>query len=340
MNRVIVLLLTITILSSCKKEEEKLPGRYLSDSIGYSDMVSEGGIDYRKQVYFDLSTNQNKASHDRDAWDFGFGCDPNHPNIFVNPSMLMRVAPTGSFDFNEALKPLNFIDSLEYERSTKFYRKGRLNKDFDNSFQPNGQVYLIDLGLDLNNQARGYKKLMIVAFDQITYTIRISNPDHSNVEEFIVAIDTSYNNKYISLKDIGNQLELEPPKREWDLLFTKYMERLFDGVDSIDYSVTGCLLNPHNTQAYRHELSEKDTTIGFYSLNSSDINKSECSNQLNIIGHNWKYFDLNSSGRFLIVPNRNYFILDSRGSNYRFRFTGFYGSTGNKGAISFEYLEL
>lgn len=341
MRKEIIYIMILPLLWwSCEKEEDKLPGRYLTDRVGQTDMESGNGVDYRKQAYYDLSANQNKGTHDRDAWDIAFGCDPVNPNIFVNAAMLMRIASTGKIDFNQPVNPQDFVNDLQYERSTHYFRSGWMKSDFDDQGIAKGEVFLIDLGLNLQNQSRGYKIMQITGFDNSSYTVRVSNPDNSDQQQFSVDIDQAYNNVYISFSNASNRLILEPPKDEWDLLFTKYMERLYDGVDSVDYSVTGCLINPYGTLAYLHEESVLDTTIRFYDLNASDINDAQYSARSNVIGHTWKFFDLNGSGKFLIEPHRYYFVKDEAGVNYRLRFTGFYNELGNKGAVTFEYLEL
>lgn len=340
MKKALILIGFLLILSSCEKEEEKLPGKFSSGRIGISDLVSQNGIDYLKQSYFDLSTHQNKASNDRDAWDIAFSCDPANPNIFVNPAMLMRVAHTGQFDFSLPINTSNYQDQLEYERAAHYFQKGFMQTDFEINGSVKGEVFLIDLGLNLQNKARGFKLLQLLDFDGSSYTLQLSDTDNNNPQQFIVNLNGTYNNLYISFTDVSNTLTLEPPKEDWDLLFTKYMERLFDGVDTVDYSVTGCLINPYKTKAYLNEESRKDTTISFYSLTADDIDESEFSSHLNTVGHDWKFFDLSGSSRFLIVPHRHYFIKDNNETNYRLQFTGFYSELGNKGAVSFEYLDL
>lgn len=326
-------------ICSCEKEEKALPGVFLEDRVGFADMVSKNGIDYQQQAYFDLSRNRNVASNARNVWDLAFSCNPDKPNIIVNPSLLMRVAKTGVYDFNQSINPSDFDNDFEYERSKTYYSKGHIQDDFlENG--PAGEVFLIDLGLNLNNQPRGFKKLQILEVQDASYKLQIADPNSTNKQEFTVVGEHDYNNVFISFTKVEEILKLEPPKEDWDILFTKYMQRLYDGVDTVDYSVTGCLINPYKTKAYLLQDFSSDSTLSFYSLIASDIHPQYYSQASDAIGHDWKNFDLNGTGRFLIRPKWFYFIQDNNGINYRLRFTGFYNENGDKGSITFEYLEL
>lgn len=332
---------TLLFLSicACEKDEEARPGVYLEDRVGFSDMVSTNGKDYQKQIYFDLSKNKNVGANYRDVWDLAFSCDPLNPNIFVNSSLLMKVAKTGIIDFDKSLNPNDYQDDFEYERSKSYFSKGHIKSDFSENGIA-GQVFLIDLGLNLNNQSRGFKKLQILQYKNGSYKLQIADPNSNSKEEFTVAVDGIYNNVFISFSKVEEVLKLEPPKEDWDILFSKYMQKLFDGVDTVDYSVTGCLLNPYKTKAYLYQEFSGDSTLSFYNLSASDIQTQNFSISSDVVGHDWKNFDLNGTGKFLIRPKWFYFIQDNEGINYRLRFTGFYNENGDKGAVTFEYLEL
>lgn len=336
MKKITVLLAITTILGACQKEEEPLNGRYLTDRVGQVNMISEGGVDYQMQIYFDLSTGKYKAENKRDIWDLALGCNPSKANLFVNPAMLQRTAATGSSDFNKNFSISDYV--FEYERAQNFYRNGRLTKNWINNI-PSGEVYIVDLGKTLANQARGYKLLQITAFDENGYHLKMANLDHSDLIELKVPLNTSYNHVYISLSKPDAVLELEPPKEEWDIIFTKYMARLYDGSDTLDYSVTGALLNPYKSVAYFHEPSYRDSSWSYQDLRIEDLNESLYSQKSDVMGHDWKLFDLDA-GAFRVIDAKNYFIRDISNQDYRLHFTGFYDDQGRKGGVSFEYLPL
>ncbi len=337
MKKIAGIILVLTLVWSCKKEEELLPGWFITDQVGMANMVSENGIDYQNQLYFDLGTGQLKAQNKRDAWDLALGCDPDHPNLMVNSAMLQAVAATGDTDFSRNYDPS--VHSFRYESAETFFNRGIMQTDFGSDGTPAGEVFLIDLGRDLNNQRRGHKKLQILQFDKGTYRVKIANPDGSDTQEFEVDTDAGYNLQFVSFNDINTVLTLEPLKDEWDLHFTKYMEKLWDGEDTLDYSVTGCLINPYGCSAYYAEDLSLDSTISYSDITANDIIPSLFNTSANSIGFDWKFYDLDA-GAFAVLNRNIYFVRDTENQVYRLRFVGFYDASGNKGAVSFEYLPL
>lgn len=332
--RSILFIALIISLFACKEEETLRPARFISDQLGQVNMDSEPGQDYQQQLYFDLSSGTLQGNHRRDAWDLGLSADGLHPNIFVNPAMLMAVAPTGSLDFNQSFDPNNF--NFEHERVQRIYTRAWMQKDFDADAKPQGEVFLIDLGLDMRNRARGYLKLQILNYEAGRYHLRLANLDGSKESQVDLQTDPIANNQYISLANPDSLLNLEPPKEDWDLLFTRYMELLWDGQDSLDYSVTGVLLNPFAGRAYLDTTLTK-RGISYSEVNRQDFSEESLSARSDAIGYNWKYFNLDES-TYKIYPDWIYFVEDVQGQVYRFRFIGFYSSTGSKGNVSFEYL--
>ena len=323
-------------LFACQEEEALQPARFISDRLGQVDMVSQAGSDYQQQLYFDLSSGELQANHRRDAWDLGLSADGLHPNIFVNSAMLMAVAPTGSSNFNQSFDPANF--NFEHERVQRIYNRAWMQSDFDGDAKPQGEVFLIDLGLDMRNRARGYRKLQILNYEAGRYQLRLANLDGGDESLLDLQTDPVANNQYISFSNPDSLLNLEPPKEDWDLLFTRYMELLWDGQDSLDYSVTGVLLNPYAGRAYLDTNLTK-MGISYLEVDRKDFLEEKLSHRSDAIGYNWKYFNLDES-TYKIYPGWIYFIEDAQAQIYRLRFIGFYDNSGAKGAVSFEYLPL
>lgn len=326
----------ISVLASCRKEDPLLPGRFLTDQIGQVDMVSENGVDYQKQLYFDMSSGMLKASHARDVWDLALGSNMKEPNVIVNPAMSMSVAATGSTDFQVVYNPADY--QFRFERAAHYLTRGWIASDLAAGVTGQ-QVFLIDLARNFSNQKRGVRKIQITGIDASGYNLKVADLDNSNLMEVRVEANPDYNNVFVSLEKPDSVMLLEPVSSEWDLHFTKYMERLYDGSDTLDYSVTGCMINPLQTTAYYDTISSLDSTIGYSSLRLEDVDESQLTSRQDVIGHDWKYFDLDA-GSYLVRTNRNFFIRDNAGVTYRMHFTGFYNNAGQKGAVSFEYLPL
>ncbi len=331
MKKYIALSVGFLALSSCFKEDDRIAAQEVFEEIGRVDMVSENGVDYPKQVYFDLSTNQARAFNQRDKWDLALGCEVGKPNLFTNASLNMRVAQTGSFQWGQSFNTADF--EFQYERVDRFFSRGLIASDFSGT-NPSGEVFIIDLGKDLQNKARGYRLLQLIGYDDQSYTLRIANLDYSFDETVKLQLNPACNFVYIALDEPKIIMELEPPKGEWDLWFTKYMERLYDGTDTLDYSVTGCLINPYLSSAALYPDS-----LDFDELSLQNTDLSILSTRTSSIGHNWKYFDLDK-GLFSVHEDKIYLIQDSDGSTYKMAFTGFYDDASRKGAVSFKFITL
>lgn len=336
MRGILYSIIILCLFTACDKEEELLPGRFLSDFVGEANMVSEGGIDYQMQLYFDLSSATLKAQNVRDVWDLAIGCDPEKPNLFVNPSMLVSVAATGTTDFNAEFNPGDY--AFSYERSDRFYHRGFMASDFENG-KPKGEVYIINLGRRLDNQRRGFLLFKILDYNEGLYRLRISDLNRNQVKDIEVKSDLRFNFVYLSLENPDEILNLEPPKEEWDLHFSKYMALLYDGEDSVDYSVTGCLINPYKTEAYYDENISSDSAVKYNKFKIEDVDESLFTGRSDVIGHEWKDFDLDRNS-FMVFDQMIYIIKDIENIIYRLHFIGFYDEDGNKGAVQFEYLPL
>ena len=330
MKKILSLLIIGFLATSCFKEDKFIGRQLVKEEVGRVDMVAEDGVDYPRQIYFDLSTTQARAFNYRDSWDLAFGCQPENPNISTNPSLLMQVAATGSSEWGKNFNTADY--KFSYERADRFLHEAHLAADFEGTV-PKGEVFILDMGRSLKNQARGYKLLQITSYDGKAYQVRVAKLDHSSELSFTVPLDETYNFVYLSLSDPDQVMKLEPPKEEWDLWFTKYMERLYDGSDTLDYSVTGCLINP-----YRTSVALYTDSLPFEQVTLQNADLSLLSGLSSGIGHDWKFYDLEEG--YKVLDKRVYLVQDPAGVNYKMSFTGFHDEASRKGAVTFKFIPL
>jgi hypothetical protein len=333
MKKLMFALLVCGLLGSCE-QEPLLPGKFISDQLGQLHLGDDNGIEYQYQLYFDLSTGKLMAKNSRDVWDIGFSCG-SEPNLLINPAMFQAVASTGETDFNKTYVASGY--HFQYQRPDTYYRKGFLQTDFNGQGVPQGEVFLLDLGRDLQNQKRGIRKLQLLDYTNGKYTLRVAELNGGNEQLLEVQTNSTYNYQYLSLNSPDTVLSLEPPKELWDLHFTKYMERLWDGEDTVDYSVTGCLINPFNCAAY--DAGAEDSVLTYGNVEAADVRGAAFETRSNAIGHEWKYYDLDA-GAYQIRGGNLFLVKDTEQQVYKFHFIGFYDAQGRKGAVSFEYLPL
>lgn len=141
--------------------------------------------------------------------------------------------------------------------------------------------------------------------------------------------DSLYNFSFLSLSGAGAVISVEPPKHDWDLVFSQYTYIFHDPFQP--YLVTGCLLNRYQTTAARDTLSTF-SDITFQSLGTFNL-----VNSIDIIGYDWKAFDGVS---YITDPMINYIILDQHGYYYKLHFLDFYDAGGVKGNPKWEFQRL
>jgi len=291
----------------------------------------EMGNTYTYQAYFDLSSGTFQNSNSKFDWDLAFESDPTSNAIYLNSARLMRAFSTGSthFDSVYAADP-----ELDWEWDKPNGRPGAtaIGAWEESDLVSAGEVYLIDLGVDEEGNSIGFRKLVILSADEDRYEIRFAELDGGDLTEMTIERDVNRSRNCISLMD-KMQLEIEPVSAEWDMHFTNYSEELWDGEDTVSYLVTGVLINRYGTMA------AFDDALTYEDISLEDAVGLEMSNDANVIGYDWKYFDFDALS-YSIVEGQHYILRDVDGIYYKLRFLGFYNAQGEKGSPQFEYEKL
>ncbi|MDZ7775018.1 MAG: T9SS type A sorting domain-containing protein [Bacteroidales bacterium] len=152
---------------------------------------------------------------------------------------------------------------------------------------------------------------------QNTYYFRYADLDGENEQQAELEVNpyTSKNFVYYSLTN-DEQIDREPPKDSWDLLFTRYIS-MING--ETPYIVTGVLNNLNTPVA---EYASVDPDFMDYQPADFDTAKS-------VIGYDWKEFDMGSF-TYTVDDSLVYFVESHNGAVYKLRFTKFEGSSTGK----------
>lgn len=324
-----LVILAALIATSCFKEDDKVEPHAIGDNkIGQVTM----GTSYTDQVYFDLATNMFLKTNDIEAWDIGFSCGEDDWELYINTSRGMKVATSGSTDFASVTSS----DGLDFDYdkpdgnpdSTAF---GMWYAHQGDSIISNEEVYVINLGHNLNFNPKGFGKISIKAIPN-GYKVHYAKLDGSKEQNFVVLKSDKYNLKFLNVTN--GLVDIEPEKDKWTLHFTRYATYVVNDLGvAEDYQVVGVLLN-------RNECSAaQDTIYNFNEITLSDTAHFNFSSALDQIGYEWKFYDFDNSV-YIIVPNQNFIIKDHQGLFYKLRFIDFYSPTGEKGSPQFEYVKL
>jgi hypothetical protein len=325
----LITLAALLFLSGCIPEEDPIAPFDRGDAVEAT--VGMMG-DYRLQLYYDLGTSRVVKSNDISAWDIGFRSDTGGHQIVLNGATTMAAADLGTVDFGVAVA----VGALSFRYDNPsgrwdstaigiWWSEGGLAEATSRS-----HLYIIDRGYDAVGRALGYVRLRMIGVSDSTYEFRYGELSDTIGRRAIVRRDTTRTIAAFSF-DSGEGYEAEPPKGEWDLLFTRYTHLFYEPTFT-PYSVTGVLLNRHNT------VAAADTTRSFEEVTSASIESLPYTARADAIGYDWKVYDFTTSS--FIVDSPVYIVRDSEGFAYKLRFLDFYDDQGEKGNPTFRLQRL
>ncbi|MCU0370147.1 MAG: hypothetical protein MUC31_01925 [Bacteroidales bacterium] len=334
----VIFILLVFLSTSCFKEDEKIephdPGDVKTVTIGLTN-------DYRYQVYFDLGSGEQVSQNLKKTWDLGFESSEKGWKIILNSSNFMVAAASGQTDFtmpsDTAGLTWNFDASSGNPDSLAFGTwVGFIPSDSTKVYS--NEIFIIDRGYDEAGNLRGLRKVVFQEVDDSSYTFRYANLDGSHENTFTVMKDPSVNYACFSFDEGGKQLSIEPPKLDWDLVFTQYTTLLYTNEgDPYPYLLTGVLNNSAGIEV------AQDTLYDFSSIDLDIAGSLVFTDALDEIGYDWKDVvgDVGSgSVSYVIVEGLNYVVKDMEGYYYKLRFISFYNNSGEKGYPTFEYQKL
>ena len=178
----------------------------------------------------------------------------------------------------------------------------------------------------------GFGKLQIIELTANSWIFNYCNLNETAPNQITLQKDNLYNASFFSFLNGGTQVQIEPPKEDWDICFTQYTH-IFYGLSDTPYLVSGAILNKYNVEG-----SENFTT-DFIDVNFESTITHPTNTIKDIIGYDWKFFDFDT-GKYAIDPSQNFIIKSTEGIYFKLHFTDFYNETGEKGYPKFEFQEL
>lgn len=301
------------------------------------------GPGYNQQSFVNLSAGtEHQVAND--SWDLAFTVAPQDAGVFINESVgsTQGALPIQAFftlsdDFSVLPEPSSFEDFPLFNREISWsygalneFREGENPDDFGwGVYNPatmeiiGTYVYVIEL------RDGTYLKFQIQSLINGVYTFRYAHLDGSGeVTKTISKADHAGNMLAYFSFETGETVDVEP-SGGFDLLFCRYYALLHQGGDSVQYLVTGIL------SAAGVEVAEANhvdpATVQFQDFADS------LSSHLEIIGHDWKSFDLNAF-EWILPEDLVYFVKTQDDRVWKIRFMEFLGSSS--GAAIFEKTDL
>ncbi len=330
-----ILLVCITVfLPSCFDKDERMPPQPPSEAV---DIALQNSI-YDNQVYFDFGTGEIKADLPNDSWVMAFDASESGWQVNINSGNLYAVIPTGVFSFDSVTPvttaSLYHFDAIDGNPDSCAFSPW-LNREVYPA-RPTGEIFLI-------GQYDGIKytplwKVRIDSVNSGSFTLSCAGID-GEPKSSIINKDPDFNFVYVNVvADTIKPVNIEPPKTDWDILFSQYGTILYtdEGVPT-PYYVRGVLLNPYKVS------SALDNTMPFDTITWDDVRNLNYDTTLNFIGYDWKevIIDFNSnSAEYYVRKDSTWIIRDMEDRYFKMHFLNYYNSLHQVGYPEFEYLEL
>ena len=315
------LVAVILLFSSCKKGELPIP-KHDSGNVITATVNMESN--YKYQVYVDLKTNTVVGQNLKTAWDIAFEASPEGKHIRLNSSKAMYAYDTGETDFDAITDTSGFASGRSWDAPS-----GNLDSTAIGEWEGENHVYIIDRGYNENGVAQGFRKIVFQSVNETSYQVKFAQLNGTGLTTLTIAKDDLYNFQFLSFTSSGVVM-IEPPKADWDLVFTQYIHVFYEP-ELTTYLVTGCLLNHSGTR------SVYDGATDFSAINFSKVPGYVFSDAINTIGYDWKEFN---GTTYVVHAEKNYIIEDREGFYYKLHFIDFYNSAGVKGNPKWEYQQL
>ncbi|GAB1403887.1 hypothetical protein MASR1M74_10650 [Lentimicrobium sp.] len=278
---------------------------------------------YPNEVYFSLDNGEVKTVA-RNTWDIAFYTAAFSAGIITNDG-----ANVGLWAYPHAgIEGWGTFDTTNMQSWTKLYN--------DNSEWENGSFNLFskghpDYGWGIysmsNHNVVGdslylikpldgvYRKLHMVKkiSTENKFVIRYAHIDGSDEHTDTLDVAPYTDRLFMAFSFTNGIIDREPPKDEWDLLFTRY----YDSIMGIPYPVNGILVNRNLTVAEISPVAPDYT----------DWSTLDFSNATNSIGHDWKSFNMGTF-QWDIADSLAYFIQKKNGAVTKLVFEAFSGSAG------------
>jgi hypothetical protein len=310
---------TLLILVACEKDEipiaKRAPGNVITTQV-------EMGSDYADQLFYSLSNNRVVSQNKKTDWDLGFEATTDGWHIVLNTARGGAAANTGKTD----VASVSSVNDAEWRWDA---HSGNLDSTAIGDYRGKNEVYLIDRGYDELGTHTGYRKIVLLDVTETYYSIKVAELDGTNETTIRIEKDTTVN--FVSFSFNQNKVvSIQPPKQEWDLLFTQYIHLFED--PPVPYLVTGVLINRNleATAVYDKPFEE----ISFDNVDQYSFSKA-----INVIGYDWKEYSFNA-GSYVIFPEKNYIVKSHEGRYFKLHFIDFYNENGDKGAPLMEIQEL
>lgn len=325
-----IYLIVVIGLASCEKKEQPYPMPELpelSDST-YEEQL-ELGSDYKKQVFYSFK-NGVVLSNEYEMWDISFTTAANQTEMWLNGGKLNLLYITDATQMNAINASFRF-DAAKWKYDKTNGLAGNSALGFLENHAALGKVWIASV--------KGqYFKIIIKEITSTSVTLEVAQGlDATQSTTYTLEKNEDFNFVFLNLE--SGIVNPEPPKKDWDIVFTRYRyiyERYNpDGSDFL-YGVTGVLINPFGTKG----ASDSTATHNYFTFTKDTLDvKYELVTNRDVIGWNWKKVDINTA-KYVTLPEQVFVVKDQQDVLWKLHFLSYTNNMGENGYPKFRYERL
>ncbi len=290
------------------------------------------GENYLIQIYYDLETGTVVKTSDLFSWDLALESSGEGYHVFMNGGKNVLINATGKTNFADVSDANVSTTNINNDGTWKYDdpdgQKGNTGVGEWRDASGNCQVYVVSADST-------FYKFQLVSVDEKEYTMKFGSLNSTTPQTITIPKNSGFNYAYFSCKNTNHVVTPEPPKADWDLVFTRY-RHVYKDLQNFKYIVTGALLNPNKM------IGARDSVSGFANIKVSTLPDLDFVPNRDVIGFDWKSYDYTAGGdaRYIVNPNKCFVIKNAQNQLWKIHFLDYYSVTGTKGSPSFEYERL
>ena len=297
----ILLFFVITIVSCFPKEEKVEPSPRIYQSVSVDSGPTKNDV-----LFYSLDAGRIVAKASPIEWDLYI----DNEAIRINYFRSMSVAKT-----NKNWEEINDTSGLSFSFLTD-----QISDTLSQWELSDNQIYVLNMGLDNEYEPLGF---MVFQASRTSDGVILKYRDLDGTNEWTNQI--SEDHFYYHLKN-EQRLNL-PNDKEYDIALGKYTDYITVDDISQDYTIYGAIVG--NASAY---LLDDD----FETIDANDFDVNQLSNRKDIIGWDWKRFNLEKNA-YEILPKMTYIISTNSDYLCKLRFVDYLNDQGISGHPTFEY---